>query len=178
EVLAAAPERLRQVAVLFEPTTTLQQLLRRLLVLPEVRLRYAGFDLCEFVSGAGGVKDSSAGPSRAARGLRICGAGRPVESLTSGVQTVARGAMPGALRTGTFPDAISLSSAERDSQRRERERQRDPGHGVTDPAVDRALPDQAKVRHQDRVVEQAGLLQDASVRIHESADAGIGRARE
>ena len=53
--------------------------LRRFLILPEIRFGNPLLYLCEFVCGAGGVKDSSASPSRGARGRRICGAGRRSE---------------------------------------------------------------------------------------------------
>jgi hypothetical protein len=59
-------QRLAEIEILLEPSAALQQLLRRLLILPEVRLTDSCFYACEFVCGAGGVKDSSASPSRAA----------------------------------------------------------------------------------------------------------------
>jgi hypothetical protein len=58
EVVAAAPERLRERHFLFEPAAAQQQLLRLGLVLPEVRLADAIFDLFQFVCGACGLKDN------------------------------------------------------------------------------------------------------------------------
>jgi hypothetical protein len=78
EVVDLRPERLAEISILLEAAAPLEELLSRLLVLPEIGSRYARFDAVEFVRGAGGVKDSSAGPSRGARGLRICGAARRV----------------------------------------------------------------------------------------------------
>jgi hypothetical protein len=66
EVVDPPPERFAQVTVLLQAAAALEQLLRRLLVFPEVGVRYTRFDLGEFVCRAGGVKDSSAGPSRGA----------------------------------------------------------------------------------------------------------------
>jgi hypothetical protein len=69
---------LAQIHFVLEPAAALHDLLRRFLVLPEIRLGNACGYSGEFVVGAGGVKGSSAGPSRGARGLRICGAARRV----------------------------------------------------------------------------------------------------
>jgi hypothetical protein len=44
EIVSPAPERVAQIAVLFEPAAALQQFLGRRLVLPEVRLGYTVFD--------------------------------------------------------------------------------------------------------------------------------------
>jgi hypothetical protein len=54
----------------------LQGFLRAVLVFPEIGLANALLDLVEFFFGACGVKDSSAGRSRGARGRRTCEAGR------------------------------------------------------------------------------------------------------
>jgi hypothetical protein len=80
EVVDARLERVAEIAILFQAAPALEQLLRRFLVLPEVGFAYARFDAFEFFCRAGGVKDSSAGPSRGARGLRICGAARLAEA--------------------------------------------------------------------------------------------------
>jgi hypothetical protein len=79
EIVGAALQPLAEIAILFEPATALQQLLRRRLILPEVRIGDARFDEREFVRRLGGVKDSSAGRWRGAPGLRACEAVRPVE---------------------------------------------------------------------------------------------------
>jgi hypothetical protein len=76
KVIDARAERVAEGLILFEPAPPLQQLLRTLLVLPEVRIRDALFYLREFVGVAGGVKDSSAGRRRGGRDLRTCGAVR------------------------------------------------------------------------------------------------------
>jgi hypothetical protein len=99
KVVDLRPERLGEVAIFFQAPPALEELLRRFLVLPEIRGGYTRFDAVEFVCGAGGVKDSSAGPSRGARGLRICGADRPVEE--------------------TF--RVILADAQRSRQRRQRD---------------------------------------------------------
>jgi hypothetical protein len=76
EVVGARFQRLTEIAVLFEPAPALQELLRGLLVLPEIRVADAFFYFREFVRGSCGVKDSSAGPPRGARDPRTCEAGR------------------------------------------------------------------------------------------------------
>jgi len=79
EIVDAALQTVAEVAILFEAAPPLQELLRRRLILPEVRIRDAGFDECEFVRRLCGVKDSSAGRWRGAPDLRACEAVRPVE---------------------------------------------------------------------------------------------------
>ena len=76
QVLAAASQRLAESAVLLEAAAALQQLLGACLIFPEIRRGDAFFYLGEFLFGAGGVKDSSAGRRRGAPGLRTCEAGR------------------------------------------------------------------------------------------------------
>jgi hypothetical protein len=53
-----------QLDFFFDPAAALENLLRLDLVVPEVGRGGAGFYLCEFVSWAGGLKDSSAGRRR------------------------------------------------------------------------------------------------------------------
>jgi hypothetical protein len=74
QILGAAAQRVAQRLILFEAAATLEQLLRGGLILPEIRVGDALFDPRQFVGGAGGVKDSSAGRTRGASGPRICGA--------------------------------------------------------------------------------------------------------
>ena len=68
----------REIAVLLEPAPALQQLLRGRLILPEVRIGDALLYGCEFLCGAGGVKDSSADRRRGAPDPDTCEAVRPV----------------------------------------------------------------------------------------------------
>jgi hypothetical protein len=76
EIVDPRLERSAEIAVLLDAPASLEQFLSGFLVLPEIRRCYPGFDLGEFISGVGGVKDNSANRSRGARGLRICGAAR------------------------------------------------------------------------------------------------------
>jgi hypothetical protein len=85
EIVHAALERVAQLGVVFEPAPALQQLLRRGLVLPEIRLRDLLLYLGEFVVRAGGVKDSSADRMRAWRDPDTGGAARRVERLALGL---------------------------------------------------------------------------------------------
>jgi hypothetical protein len=78
KVLGARPQRLAEVAILFETTAPLQQLLRGRLIFPEVRFRDALFYAGEFLRMACGVKDSSADRMRAGRGPDTCEAVRRV----------------------------------------------------------------------------------------------------
>ncbi len=78
EILGAAPQRIAEIAILLEAPAALQQLLRRRLVLPEVRIGDARLDCREFFGGLGGVKDSSAGRWRGAPDRHACEAVRPV----------------------------------------------------------------------------------------------------
>jgi hypothetical protein len=80
EIVDLRAQRLAQRAIFVEPAAALQQLLRGLLVLPEVRIGDSLFYFREFVGGTGGVKDSSAGRRRGARDPRTCEAVRRVES--------------------------------------------------------------------------------------------------
>jgi hypothetical protein len=70
EVVELGNERVAQFDFFGEPLATLQRLLRFGLIRPEVRCRDARLDCVQFASGIGGVKDSSAGPWRAAPSLR------------------------------------------------------------------------------------------------------------
>jgi hypothetical protein len=78
EIVSPPAQRVAELAIVLEPAPPLQQLLRRRLVLPEVRLRDALFYVGKFFCGTGGVKDSSAGRSRGARGPDTCEAARRV----------------------------------------------------------------------------------------------------
>jgi hypothetical protein len=49
EIFDAALERVTEIEVVLEPAAALEQLLRRLLVFPEVGFRYALFDRREFL---------------------------------------------------------------------------------------------------------------------------------
>jgi hypothetical protein len=60
QIIASAAQRGGELAVLFEPPPPLEQLLRLRLVLPEIRLRDARFNLRQLVFRSGRVKDSSA----------------------------------------------------------------------------------------------------------------------
>ncbi|MDQ3488691.1 MAG: hypothetical protein M3468_13310, partial [Acidobacteriota bacterium] len=79
EIVDLRLQLLTELDFVFEPAATLHDFLGPVLVLPEIGradpCSYPG----EFVFRAGGVKDNSAGLSRGARGLRICGAARRVE---------------------------------------------------------------------------------------------------
>ena len=76
QVVDPRAQRLAQGAIVLEPPPSLEQRLRRFLILPEIRLRDALFYFGEFVGGACGVKDSSAGRERGARDPRTCEAVR------------------------------------------------------------------------------------------------------
>jgi hypothetical protein len=78
EIVEAAPQRLAQVAIFLEPAAALEDFLGAGLILPEVRSGNAFFDFREFVLGAGGVKDGSAGRWRGAPDPRACEAVLPV----------------------------------------------------------------------------------------------------
>jgi len=78
QIVGAPPQRVAELPVVLEPAPSLKQLLRRPLVLPEVRLRDALFYVGKFFCRAGGVKDSSAGRSRGARVPDTCEAARRV----------------------------------------------------------------------------------------------------
>ena len=67
EIVDATLERVAHRAVVFEPPTPLQQLLRGRLILPEIRVADALFYFCEFFRGPRGVKDSSAARRLASR---------------------------------------------------------------------------------------------------------------
>jgi hypothetical protein len=60
EIVALLLQRSTEVAVLFEAPAALQDFLRLRLVLPEIRRGGFGFELGQFLIGAGGLKDSSA----------------------------------------------------------------------------------------------------------------------
>ena len=77
EIFEALAQRLAEVAILFEAAAALQQLLRRGLVLPEVRRRDALFDGLQLAGGMCCVKGSSAGRRRGAPDPDTCEAVRP-----------------------------------------------------------------------------------------------------
>ena len=79
EVLDAPVQRGAEVAILFQAAAALEELLRPDLILPEVRVGDARFDVRQFVRGLCGVKDSSAGRWRGAPGHRACEAVRQGE---------------------------------------------------------------------------------------------------
>jgi hypothetical protein len=66
QVVDLALQRFAERPVVLEAPAALEELLCCGLVLPELRGRNAFFDFGEFVGGACGVKDSSAGPAREA----------------------------------------------------------------------------------------------------------------
>jgi hypothetical protein len=68
QVVAFLPERVDQIAILFEALAALQQLLRLRRVLPEIRGRGARFQAGQLVLRTGGFKDSSASPRRGPSG--------------------------------------------------------------------------------------------------------------
>jgi hypothetical protein len=70
EILDPPGERGTQVDLLFEPPALLQEALRFGLVLPEVGVTRARFDLGQLFRRTGGVKDSSAARRRASSGPR------------------------------------------------------------------------------------------------------------
>jgi hypothetical protein len=76
QIFRTAPQRLAQIAILFEPAAALQQLLRRGLVLPEVGFGDAPFYAGKLFGVACGVKDSSADRMRGGRGPDTCEAVR------------------------------------------------------------------------------------------------------
>ena len=77
EVLEPLAQRFAEIAILFEAAPALQQLLRRRLVLPEVRGTDALFDGLQLVGGMCCVKGSSAGRRRGAPDPDTCEAVRP-----------------------------------------------------------------------------------------------------
>jgi hypothetical protein len=78
KVVGSASQRLAEVAILFEPSSALQQLLGGRLILPEIRLRDAFFYCGKFFCGAGRVKDNSAGLTRGELNPGTCEADRRV----------------------------------------------------------------------------------------------------
>jgi hypothetical protein len=64
QIVVFLAERQREIAVLLQPATALQDLLRFGLVLPEIGSGGAGLEAGQFFVGAGGLKDSSADPQR------------------------------------------------------------------------------------------------------------------
>src|SRR5436190_1769683 len=64
EIVALLGQRSRQVAVLLEPATALQDLLCLGLIFPEIGSGGARFEARQLFVGAGGLKDSSADPQR------------------------------------------------------------------------------------------------------------------
>jgi hypothetical protein len=60
EIVQLAYQRVAQLDLVREATPALQGLLRRRLILPEVRRRYARFDAGQLARRVSGVKDSSA----------------------------------------------------------------------------------------------------------------------
>jgi len=60
QVVALLLQRRDEIAILLEPAAALQDFLRLGLVLPEVGRGGFGFELGQFLFGAGGLKDSSA----------------------------------------------------------------------------------------------------------------------
>jgi hypothetical protein len=77
EIVEPPAQRVAEVAILFEAPAPLQQLLRRRLILPEIRRSDAFFDGLQLVCGVGRVKDSSAGRRRGAPNPDTCEAVRP-----------------------------------------------------------------------------------------------------
>jgi hypothetical protein len=78
EVVDLFPERIRKLAILFEPATALKQFLGVCLVLPEIWSGNAFFYAGEFVGGLGRVKDGSADRRRGGPVPDVCGAARLV----------------------------------------------------------------------------------------------------
>jgi hypothetical protein len=64
EIVVFLGQRARQVAILLETPSALQDLLRFGLILPEIGGSGARFEARQLVVGAGGFKDSSANPKR------------------------------------------------------------------------------------------------------------------
>jgi hypothetical protein len=64
QVVALAPQRQHQVAILFEAPAALQDFLRFSLVFPEIGSRGPGFEASQLLFGAGSFKDSSGGRQR------------------------------------------------------------------------------------------------------------------
>jgi hypothetical protein len=84
EVVDPLAQGLAEIPILFDPAPPLQQLLRSGLVLPEIRRGDAVFYFPEFIRRAGGVKDSSAGPSRGGSDPRTCEAVHRAGKTTEG----------------------------------------------------------------------------------------------
>src|SRR6188508_15939 len=78
EILGSSSQRLTEIAILLQPSTTLKQFLRGRLILPEVRIGDALFYRGKFVGAAGSVKDSSAGRMRGESSPDTCEAVRRV----------------------------------------------------------------------------------------------------
>jgi hypothetical protein len=68
QVVALGLERGNQLDFFFDAAAALKDFLRLDLVVPEIGRGGAGFYLCELVSGAGRLKDSSGGRRRVSRG--------------------------------------------------------------------------------------------------------------
>jgi hypothetical protein len=77
EILEPLAERHAEIAIFLEAPPPLQQLLRRRLILPEIRRADALFDGLQFAGGMCRVKDSSAGRRRGAPDPDTCEAVRP-----------------------------------------------------------------------------------------------------
>jgi hypothetical protein len=76
QVVEPSLEGVSELAIFFEAPAALEQLLRRGLILPEIRSGDALFYPCQFIRGTRGVKDSSAGQRRGAPGPDVCEAAR------------------------------------------------------------------------------------------------------
>jgi len=70
QVVASLLEGFGEISILFQAPPALQDFLGLGLVFPEIRRRGEGFESIQFVSRAGGLKDSSAGRPRACSVLR------------------------------------------------------------------------------------------------------------
>jgi hypothetical protein len=77
EVVGGLVEPARELDVLLEPAPALQDLLRLGLIFPEIRRGEPLLETAQFLGGACGLKDSSAGRRRASRGPGSGGSGRP-----------------------------------------------------------------------------------------------------
>jgi hypothetical protein len=77
KILEPLAQRFAEIAILLETAPPLQQLLRRRLVLPEVRGTDALLDVLQLAGGMCCVKDSSAGRRRGAPNPDTCEAVRP-----------------------------------------------------------------------------------------------------
>ena len=169
-------QRLAELAVLFEAAAALQHLLRRGLVLPEVRGGDAFFDSGEFVCGACGVKDSSAGRWRGAPGPRTCEAVRRV--AMSGHAVVLNSTLKWqatsvdfSIAPGIAAGATRASAASGERRATARRRGRRCGCRWCAPRGSAGLSTSTAAR-------TAPLLQHAAVRIDEAADAGVRGARQ